>query len=209
MKMSRVRCVVAICVCVMAGCAVDGQRVAITIPTADSPSEGTKVMQDGKGLRVVVSPFDDARSDQKHLGSRAHFWGSTSYFDVPKGTVGEAIAKSFVQELKRRGWQASLAGEAGSAQTDATISGTIQELSVNAVSKFGHTEIAAKNNMMVRVSNHSDDSTVQERVLGSGSDDVFWFDSEDAQQLVNDVIEKNIAKFVADTKVEDRAIRLR
>ena len=209
MKMSRARCIVAICVCVMAGCAVEGQRVAITIPTADSPSEGTKVAENGKGLRVVVSPFDDARSDQKHVGNRAHFWGSTSYFDVPKGTVGEAVAKSFVQELKRRGWQASLAGEGGSARPDATISGTIQELSVNAVSKFGHTEIAAKNNMMVRVTNHSDDSTVQERVLGSGSDDVFWFDSEDAQQLVNDVIEKNIAKFVADTKVEDRAIRLR
>lgn len=209
MKSNRAWWVVAVCICLIAGCAVEGRRVAITIPMADSPSEGTKVTQDGKGLRVVVSPFDDARSDQKHLGNRAHFWGSTSYFDLPKGTVGEAVAKSLVQQLSKRGWQASLAGEGGSARPDATISGTIQELSVNAVSKFGHTEITAKNNLMVRVTNHSDDSTIQERVLGSGNDDVFWFDSEDAQQLINDVIEKNITKFVADTKVEDRAIRLR
>src|SRR5262245_30997325 len=140
--MSRARCIVAICVCVMAGCAVEGQRVAITIPTADSPSEGTKVAENGKGLRVVVSPFDDARSDQKHVGNRAHFWGSTSYFDVPKGTVGEAVAKSFVQELKRRGWQASLAGGVGAEQTDATIAGTIEEVSVKEVSKYGATKMA-------------------------------------------------------------------
>src|SRR5262245_2577857 len=195
--------------CLMGGCAIEGRRVAIMIPMAESDSQGTKVTENGKELRIVVSPFDDARSDQKHLGNRAHFWGSTSFFDVPKGTVGEAVAKSFVQQLNKRGWQAILAGEGGSARPDATTSGTIQELSVNAVSKFGHTEIEAKNTMMVRVTNHRDDSTIQERVLGRGSDDVFWFDSEDAQQLINDVIEKNIAKFVADAKVDERAVRLR
>lgn len=209
MKSNRAWCVVAVCMCLMAGCAIEGRRVAIMIPTAESASQGTKVTENGKELRIVVSPFDDARSDQKHLGNRAHFWGSTSFFDVPKGTVGEAVAKSFVQQLNKRGWQAILAGEGGSARPNATISGTIQELSVNAVSKFGHTEIEAKNTMLVRVTNHGDDSTIQERVLGSGSDDVFWFDSEDAQQLINDVIEKNIAKFVADTKVDERAVRLR
>ncbi|HSC57502.1 MAG TPA: hypothetical protein VLC51_09875 [Nitrospira sp.] len=119
------------------------------------------------------------------------------------------MAKSLVQQLNRRGWQASLDGQSGSAQPDATISGTIQDLSVNAVSKFGRTEIAAKNTMMVRVANHSDESTIQERVLGSGSDEVFWFDPEDAQQLINEVLEKNIEKFVADTRVEGKTVRLR
>jgi hypothetical protein len=46
-------------------------------------------------------------------------------------------------------------------------------------------------------------------VLGSGSDEVFWFDPEDAQQLVNEVLEKNIEKFLADTKVDGQALRLR
>ncbi|HEV2174047.1 MAG TPA: hypothetical protein VGR71_10785 [Nitrospira sp.] len=161
------------------------------------------------GPRVAVKPFDDARSDRMHLGSRSHLWGSTSYFDLPKGTAGEAVAKSIVQQLNRRGWQASLAGQGGSVQPDATISGTIQDLSVNAVSKFGRTEIAAKNTMMVRVANHSDESTIQERVLGSGTDEIFWFDPEDAQQLVNEVLEKNIEKFIADTRVDGRAVRLR
>jgi len=144
-----------------------------------------------------------------HLGRRSHLWGSTSYFDLTKGTAGEAVAKSIVQQLNQRGWDASLAGQGGSTRPDATISGTIQDLSVNAISKFVHTEIAAKNTMMVRVANHTDESAVQERVLGNGSDEVFWFDPEDAQQLVNEVLEKNIEKFLADTKVDGQALRLR
>jgi hypothetical protein len=79
---------------------------------------------------------------------------------------------------------------------------------VTAVSRFGRTELAAKNTMMVRVLNHTDESTVQERVLGSGTDDVFWFDSEDAQKLVNEVLEKNIEKFIADTKVDGKTVKL-
>ena len=209
MKMNGVGRVVAVCIGVLAGCASQAERVNVMIPQADSPSQASTVAQTGKGLRVVVSPFDDARSDRMHLGSRSHLWGSTSYFDLPKGTAGEAVAKSLIQQLNRRGWQASLAGQDGMAQPDATISGTIQDLSVNAISKFGHTELAAKNTMMVRVANHSDESTIQERLLGSGSDEVFWFDSEDAQQLVNEVLEKNIEKFIADTKVDGRAVRLR
>lgn len=209
MKMNGVGRVVAVCIGVLAGCASQAERVNVMIPQADSRGQASTVAQTGKGLRVVVSPFDDARSDRMHLGSRSHLWGSTSYFDLPKGTAGEAVAKSLIQQLNRRGWQASLAGQDGIEQPDATISGTIQDLSVNAISKFGHTEIAAKNTMMVRVANHSDESTIQERVLGSGSDEVFWFDSEDAQQLVNEVLEKNLEKFIADTKVDGRAVRLR
>jgi len=207
--MNGVGRVVAVCIGVLAGCASQAERVNVMIPQAASLSQASTVAQTGKGLRVVVSPFDDARSDRMHLGSRSHLWGSTSYFDLPKGTAGEAVAKSLIQQLNRRGWQASLAGQDGMEQPDATISGTIQDLSVNAISKFGHTELAAKNTMMVRVANHSDESTIQERLLGSGSDEVFWFDSEDAQQLVNEVLEKNLEKFIVDTKVDGRAVRLR
>lgn len=205
--MKRVGRAVAACLCILAGCATAGERVDVAIP--GSSTSVAPMASNSAGPRVAVKPFDDARSDRMHLGSRSHLWGSTSYFDLPKGTAGEAVAKSIVQQLNRRGWQASLAGQGGSVQPDATISGTIQDLSVNAVSKFGRTEIAAKNTMMVRVANHSDESTIQERVLGSGTDEIFWFDPEDAQQLVNEVLEKNIEKFIADTRVDGRAVRLR
>ena len=205
MKMLRTRQMVPVFFCVLVGCASTGERVDIAIPgIASSAASGAS----GSGLRVVVSPFDDARSDRTHLGSRAHFWGGTSNFDLPNGTAGEAVAKALVQQLNKRGWQASLAGQGGASPPDATISGSIQDLSVNAVSKFGRTEIVAKNTMMVRVTNHGDESSIQERVLGSGSNEVFWFDPKDAQQLVNEVLDKNIEKFITDTKVQGRVVRL-
>jgi len=197
--------IVTVCLAMLAGCATH-ERVDVVIPTNTSNASAPPAT--GSGPKVVVKPFDDNRMDRTHLGSRSHFWGDTSYFDLPKGTVGEAVAKALVQQLNKRGWQASLDGAAG-ATPDATITGTIQDLAVTAVSKFGHTEIAAKNTMMVRVTNHGDESTVQERVQGSGSDEVFWFDSEDAEQLVNEVVEKNIEKFLADTRVEGKTVKLK
>jgi hypothetical protein len=192
-------------VTLLAACTTTGERVDVVIPSA---STAAAAAGSASGPRVVVKPFEDARMDRTHLGSRSHFWGDTSYFDLPKGTVGEAVAKALVQQLNKKGWQANLDGTGGTT-ADATITGTIQDLSVSAVSKFGRTELAAKNTMMLRVSNHNDDSTIQERLLGSGTDQVFWFDPEDAEQLVNEVLEKNIEKFISDTKVDGKTVKLK
>lgn len=198
--------ILTVCLAVLAGCATNEPvDLVIPIPSTSNASSTTGM---ATGLKVVVKPFDDARMDRTHLGSRSHFFGDMSYFDLPKGTAGEAVAKALVQELNKRGWQASLDG-AGGSTADATITGTIQDLSVIAESKFGRTILVAKNTMMMRVANHGDESTVQERVLGSGTDQVFWFDPEDAQQLLNEVLGKNIEKFIADTKVDGRAVKLR
>lgn len=208
--MRRAGGMVAVCLVILAGCAT-GEQVDVVIPSPSNGSattNGAATVSAGSGLRVVVKPFDDARMDRTHLGSRSHFFGDTSYFDLPKDTAGEAVAKAVVQQLNKRGWQASLDG-AGRANPDATITGTIQDLSVTAVSKFGRTEIAAKNTMMVRVANHGDESTIQERLQGSGSDEVFWFDPEDAQQLVNEVLERNFEKFFTDTKIEGKTVKLK
>ncbi len=202
--MHRVR-ILAVCLAVLAGCATN-EPVDLVIPST-STSNASSTTGMATGPKVVVKPFDDARMDRTHLGSRSHFWGDMSYFDLPKDTAGEAVAKAVVQQLNKRGWQASLDGGGGAAP-DATITGTIQDLSVIAVSKFGRTVLVAKNTMMMRVAN-SDQSTIQERVLSSGTDQVFWFDPEDAQQLLNEVLEKNIEKFIADTKVEGRVVKLR
>jgi hypothetical protein len=202
--MHRVR-ILAVCLAVLAGCATN-EPVDLVIPST-STSNASSTTGMATGPKVVVKPFDDARMDRTHLGSRSHFWGDMSYFDLPKDTAGEAVAKAVVQQLNKRGWQASLDGGGGAAP-DATITGTIQDLSVIAVSKFGRTVLVAKNTMMMRVANN-DQSTIQERVLASGADQVFWFDPEDAQQLLNEVLEKNIEKFIADTKVEGRVVKLR
>jgi hypothetical protein len=137
----------AACFSILAGCAT-GEKVEIAVPNAPTDSGA---VTSGTGPRVLVKPFEDARMDRTHLGSRSHFWGSTSHFALPKDSVGEAVAKALVQQLNKRGWQASVNGATG-ATPDATITGTIQDLSVTAVSKFGHTELSAKNTIWRRIS---------------------------------------------------------
>lgn len=201
--MNRLGRAAAVCLWLVTGCASTGDPVDISIPSAVSSAAATQgTTKTGPGLKVAVEPFDDARTDRSHLGTRAHFWGSTSHFDLQKGTVGEAIAQHIVQRLNKHGWQASLAGRDGASSPDATISGSIQDLSVTAVSKFGRTELEAKSALLVRVTNHSDESWAQERVFSTGVNKVYWFDPSDAEQLVNEVLQTNIEKFISDTKVE-------
>jgi hypothetical protein len=38
---------------------------------------------------------------------------------------------------------------------------------------------------------------------------VFWFDPEDAQELLNELYNKNFEKFVADTKIDGAILKLR
>jgi 3-keto-L-gulonate-6-phosphate decarboxylase len=144
-----------------------------------------------------------------HLGQRAHLWNGTSYFDLPTGTVSKASAQALVDYLNRQGWRASLARTQGSDAAQVTILGTVEDLSIDATSGFMHTDLSAKNTLALQIINHSDNSIVRERVSGSGTDQVFWFEPEDAQALTTELLESNFQKFVNDVRVDGRTIRLK
>ena len=191
----------------LVGCAGKGERIDIAIP---GQYTGASVTGRAPGtLRVAVLPFEDKRAHQANLGTRSHLWGGTSVFNLPSGNVTEASAQALVNYLNRQGWKASLARAAGQDGEDVTITGIIQDLSIEATSGVMHTDLSAKNTLMLQVRNHSDESVVRERVLGTGSDQVFWFEPEDAQALTTELFEKNFQKFLGDIRVDERAIRLR
>ncbi|MEQ1626420.1 MAG: hypothetical protein ABL965_03420 [Nitrospira sp.] len=206
--MNRLSCRLLICVGMLAlgGCAGKGERIDIAIP-GGIPAGGT-VSLATPGPRIAVLPFEDQRPNQTHLGTRSHLWGGVSYFDLPSGTVAKAAAQALVDYLNRRGWKASLARTPGSDGADITIAGTIQSLSVDAKSGFMHTDLTATNALAFQIMNHTDESIVRERVSGTGSDRVFWFDEEDAQALITDLFETNFKKFLGDLKIEGRTMRL-
>lgn len=191
----------------LAGCAGTGERIDIVI-TGGNPTGGTVAMAT-PGPRIAVLPFEDHRPNQTHLGTRSHLWGGISYFDVPSGTVAKATAQALVDYLNRQGWKASLARTSGGDSADITIAGTIQSLSVDAKSGFMHTDLTATNSLSFQITNHTDNSMVRERVSGTGSDQVFWFDPSDAQHLTTDLYGTNFKKFLADLKIDGRALRLK
>ncbi|MGH3054536.1 MAG: hypothetical protein ACRDL7_06115, partial [Gaiellaceae bacterium] len=70
-------------------------------------------------------------------------------------------------------------------------------------------DLSAKNTLMLQVTNHRDDSVVREQVQGVGTEQVFWFEPEDAQGLTTELFEKNFQKFLGDIRVEGRTIKLK
>lgn len=187
----------------LVGCAGKGERIDVMIPGKVASTTVVSPI----GPRIGVLPFDDKRVNQMHLGQRAHLWGGASYFELPYGTISKATAQALIDYLNRQGWRASLARTQGSEGVDVTILGTIQDLSIDATSGFMHTDLSAKNTLAFQIINHSDDSTVLERVSGSGTAQVFWFDPNDAQALTTELLESNFQKFMKDVRVDGRAIR--
>jgi hypothetical protein len=189
----------------LGGCAGKGDRIDVTIPGKWSAS----AVSSSTGPRIAVLPFDDQRTTQAHLGQRDHFWGGQSYFDLPGDSVSRASALALVDYLNRRGWRASLANTPAADGAEVTIMGTLTDLSINAKSGFLHTDLLAKNSLAFQIKNHSDDTLVRERVSGSATDQVFWFNQEDAQTLLNELLESNFQKFLSDVRIDGRAIRLK
>ena len=85
----------------------------------------------------------------------------------------------------------------------------VQALSIDATSGWMHTDLSAKNTLMLEVRNHSDNSGVRMNIHGVGTDQVFWYEPEDAQALTTEVFEKNFQKSLGDIRIEGRTIRQR
>ncbi len=189
----------------LVGCGGNGESVIMNLQAAAPTAAPAKA---GTGLTVAVTTFDDsALTDKKRLGSRSHLWGGTSYFDLAEGKPGEVVSQLVADGLKQRGWQVEKAGADGKAQT--TISGKIVELSVNADSSFGSTKINSATKVVVEAVNAADGSKVRMTLSGAGAQTVVWFDAEDAQALLGETVTESLEKLIANTKVENNALRLK
>jgi hypothetical protein len=187
-----------------AGCAGKGERIDLKVPEASRAGEKVVAMS---SATIAIQPFEDSRTDRSHLGTRHHLWGGESHFSLPSGTLGDATAQAFADYLKGKGWNATVAN--GAAGVDITITGKLVDVSVDATSGIGQTTINAKSRMVVQVHNHADGSQVRETVTSAGTNQVFWFDPEDAQELLNELYNKNFQKFVTDTKLDGKILKLR
>ena len=53
----------------------------------------------------------------------------------------------------------------------------------------------------------ADDSSTQRNLQGEQSKLVFWFTSEDIENLMSGLLQDGIERFIADTKIEGRALK--
>jgi len=193
-------------VCLAAGCAGKGERINLNVPVASGAGEKAVAMS---SATVAIQPFEDDRTDRSHLGTRLHLWGGESHFSLSNVTLGEATAEAFADYLKGKGWNATVVKGNGTAGADMIITGKLIDVGVDAKSGIGQTALYAKSRMAVQVQNYADGSQVHETLTSTGTSQVFWFDPEDAQELLNELYNKNFEKFLADTKLDGTILKLR
>ena len=189
-----------------AGCAGKGERIALKVPMACGADEKAVAKN---AATVSIQPFEDNRTDRSLLGSRRHLWGGESHFSLPSGTLGDATAQAFADYLNSKGWNATVAKGTGATGADMTMTGKLVDVGVEAKSGVGQTTLNAKNRIVVQVKNHADGSQVLETLTSTGTNQVFWFDPEDAQELLNELYSKNFEKFVTDTKLDGKILKLK
>jgi hypothetical protein len=182
----------------LAGCATKG-AVNLDLQAVQSAEAKSKKAD---GLTVTVASFEDSRPEKSRLGVRRHFWGGETTFNVPGGKPGDVVAKVLTDYFKRNGWRVD-------GSPDVSFSGKLLNLSVNAESHFGQTEITVKSKMVVEGTNKADGSIVRMTLNGDGMQKVFWFDPEDAQELASEVLSDSLEKLLANTKVENNLLRLK
>ncbi len=190
----------------VSGCAGKGENINLKVPVG-SGADGKVVAMNS--ATIAIQPFEDNRTDPAHLGMRHHLWGGESHFSLPSGTLGDATAQAFAEYLKGKGWNASVAKGNGAAGADMTITGKLVDVGVDAKSGIGQTTLNAKSRMVVQVKNLADGSQIRETLSSTGSNQVIWFDPEDAQELLNDLYNKNFEKFITDTKLDGKILKLR
>jgi hypothetical protein len=188
------------------GCAGNGERIDLTVPVVSGGNERVVAMS---SPTVAIQPFEDHRTDRSRLGTRHHLWGGESHFSLSNGTLSEATAQAFADYLKGKGWNATVAEGNRAAGADMTLTGELVDVGVDAQSGIGQTTLNAKSRMVVQVNNHADGSQVRETLTSAGTNQVFWFDPEDAQELLNELYNKNFEKFVTDTVLDGKLLKLR
>jgi len=188
------------------GCAGKGERIDLKIPIAKGTDEKIVALS---SATVAILPFEDHRSDRSRLGTRHHLWGGESYFSLSSGSLGETTAQAFSDYLKSRGWNVILTKGNGATGADVTITGQLIDGVVDAQSGIGQTTLNARSRLAVQVKNHADGSQVHETLTSTGVNQVFWFDPEDAQELLNELYNKNFEKFLVDTRLDGKLLKLR
>lgn len=191
--------IVAVGVWGLAGCAT---KETATLNVQAVPGPGTSAQKDS--VSVAGAAFDDARPEKGRLGVRRHLWGGETTFTIAGGKPGDVVARVMADYLKQKGWRVEMATPDGSSTADVLISGKVLDFSVDADSKVGRTEITAKTKVIVEATNKADGSIVRMTLNGDGSQKVFWFEPEDAQELVSEVLTESLEKLVQNTKVEEK-----
>lgn len=193
------------------GCQGTGKTVNFN-PHA-SPSMMKAQIPHDEDLTILVEPFQDKRTEKNRIGSRTHFWGGATHFNVWNGKVGEGMGDLAMEYLKEQKWNVSRPTTSeprlGSSPADVILTGDILSFEANAKSGFGFTDIAVQIRVGFEAKNAVDGSTVRMVLGANGTDSVVMFDPQDVERLTNLVAKDLFHQLFQDLTVKNRALQLK
>ena len=193
------------------GCAGTGEVLTLRVHVIPD-SDPTTVAEEPGQLTVLVQPFDDQRSQRERLGARTHLWGGRTFFNVEEGRAGEVVARVLADYLKQRGWTVgveTLETTQLEAKPDVRISGQVLEFSAKAKSRFGSTLMTASLKVALKAENTANGTVTTINVDDARENSVFWFDPEDLEGLVNQMLKESLENTMGNLKVTDSSLRMK
>jgi hypothetical protein len=193
------------------GCAGTGKTVYLDVQQKQAAAQ----YMEPEPVRIFIESFEDRRLEKTRLGLRTHLWGGVTYFDVVGERPGDVIAQALVDRLNTRGWKdrawtvwvASRGAVTNLNDADIVISGQLLDFSANARSRLFSTVVTTSSKMVITARNIGDQSSTIRGVEGAQRDTVVWFSEDDVQQLLTATLKDGIDRYLADTTIEQKALR--
>jgi len=194
-----------------AGCGGTGKTHYLNLQQKQAAAQFTEP----EPVRIVIEPFEDRRLERNRVGQRTHLWGGVTYFNVVGERTGDTIAQALADRLKTRGWKdrpwtvwvASSGAATNSNDADIVISGQVLDFSANAKSRLFSTVVTTNSKLVIVARNIGDQSSTTRGVEGAQRSTVVWFDEDDVQQLLAETLKDDIDRYIAETKIEHKALR--
>ena len=194
-----------------AGCGGTGKTFYLDLQQKQAAAQ----FMEPEPVRIVIESFEDRRLEKNRLGLRTHLWGGVTYFNVAGERPGDVIAQVLVDRLKTRGWKdrawsvraVSSGAVTNLSDADIVISGQLLDFSANAKSRLFSTVVHTSSKLVITARNIGDQSSTVRNIEGAERDTVIWFSEDDVQQLLAATLKDSIDRYLADTTIEQKALR--
>ncbi len=183
------------------GCVGSGEVLNVDLRVLRSPDSVSKAPRGRAPLSAFVRVFEDRRAQGNRLGTRTHFWGGTTSFVIEGGHAGEKMTRVLADYLQQRGVIVGVEapGVAGIKGTpDIIVSGTVEDLSANAKSRFGSTLMVTTLKLTMHIQHVKDSRMTGLQVDDVREDSVGWFEPEDLENLANRMIQESLGNVLDD-----------
>lgn len=168
-----------------------------------SPELKEELTPKASQIQVAVIPFEDVREDSTIIGTRRRLMGRVDKFDARPSPAETAVTQAVASALKIRGYQTEVLKKGtnpeGITQSPPhiVVSGKIEDLSADAQSKLGYTDIKTVVRLKIKVYKVDDKNSFAITVQSQSEPRVVFFNPSVMQKAVNDTLTDAIDHLIA------------